>query len=118
MRYKVLHIPSGNSFQVIGAHAKTLERFKEEFKVCIYYTRTPITQTFNVRHLKAQTMLKLKRLGFHYKRSYMDLSQFWMAQFAVFAANNSLDIYEELDIINLRTKWPEIVGEEYEVMSD
>lgn len=118
MRYKVLHIPSGNSFQVIGAHAKTLDRFREEFKACLYYTVTPITPQFNVRHLKAKTKQMLTRSGFKYNRNHMDLDSFWMARFTLFAAANSLDVPDAYEVLSLRSEWKDIVAEEYEVMND
>lgn len=118
MRYKILHIPTGTSFQVIGAHAKSLERFREEFKACLYYTQTPLINGMTVDNLKRNTRRRLKKAKFKYTKQYMDSDLFWMARFTVFAANKSLEITEIDAVINIREDWSKVVAEEYEVLND
>ena len=117
MRYRILHIPSGDSFLVVGAHAKSLERFKEEFKVSLYYIQTPINdKCTSVSILKNRIRKQLKRINLNYSDAYVNAPYFWMGHFAFFVANHSLDVSDRDMIALLKTEWANVITEEYEAI--
>ena len=116
MRHKILHIPSGEIFIVIGAKTKNIVSFKKEFEICMYYTRTPVGKdNISVHQLKERTYRRLRYYKFNYSKMDLERIHFWIASFSSFAANVCLNKkYDEA--IHLKTEWASIIPEEFEII--
>jgi hypothetical protein len=117
MRYKILHIPTGEIYQVVGAHSKSLEKFKKEFKICLEYAVAPVTPTRSITWLQKRVKRKLSKLDLHYCGKYNRKNfpnRFWLFKFTDFAAKYSLGVTDTFDVIG--EEWTDISASEFEVL--
>lgn len=120
MRYKILHIPTGEVFQVIGAHARSLEKFKKEFDIALWFVISDLPDREDpVNYLQKKLKRKLLNLGMHYwgKSNRVKIRRgqdFWVFGFTSFACTYA--IQGDPDGSALDVPWSQISKAEFEIL--